>query len=156
MRRRHCLPTLALFAAVAAFTAAPPAEAVHLFPLVPGDPAGDCGTGLTQGPGDSAGKVEVYGVFFEDQMTKSATTEIHPGQSVTWIWQFPHCHSVTAMGKTFGTYGGKPVSFGKEPELIKPDGNRNAFTVRFDDPGTYEYACVHHASVGMKGTVIVK
>jgi plastocyanin len=84
---------------------------------------------------------------------------------VTWQWDLGHCHSVTTTlvpkrAKEFTTYGGKPggplgVPPATQVQLVKPAGDRNTFTVKLTVPGTYQYQCVHHASVGMTGTVIV-
>jgi plastocyanin len=39
--------------------------------------------------------------------------------------------------------------------LTKPEGSNNTFTAKFDQPGTYDYSCVHHGSLGMVGQVVV-
>lgn len=136
--------------------AARPAGAVHLFPLFPGDPTGDCGTGLEADPGTSDGNVQLLGFRFVDTETGTSTTNVAAGQSVTWTWE-AFCHSVTFDG--FGTFGGdvdSPVfNLDFEDELVKPDSDNRTFTLTFDQPGTYSYVCVHHDSVGMTGTIEV-
>ena len=143
-----------------------PAFAFHLFPLFPGDPGGDCGAKLQKAPKKvSAATVHVDIFFFVDSSSRTSTTTIKAGRSVTWQWDLGHCHSVTATfvpkrAKEFTTYGGKPGGpLGLPPasqvQLVKPSGDRNTFTVKLTVPGTYQYQCVHHASVGMTGTVIV-
>lgn len=155
MLRRRTLRPLALLVAVLALGLASPASGIHLFPLVEGDPGGSCGAGLAETPSASGAKVLVEYIYFKDQRTMSSTTEIKAGDSVTWVWGLPHCHSVT--GASFGTFGGPPAGFnGKEPELVRPEGDKNSFTVTFNQPGEYPYSCIHHASLGMAGKVVVK
>jgi plastocyanin len=150
---------LSAFLGVVAF--AVPAGAVHLFPLFPGDPGGDCGATLSADPGREATHVSVKGFFFTDEGTNSSTSQVHPGDSVTWRWDLPHCHSVTFKSQPAGAHvdstdGKKPGNFdGSQPQLVKPNGPANTFTVKFDVPGTYDYYCVHHQSVGMMGKVVV-
>lgn len=153
--RRTMLPFLAMILAVGAL--AVPAGAFHLFPLFPGDPGGDCGATLQPDPGGSAGHVGVEHFRFMDHSSGDSTTTIKAGELVTWVWDVPYCHSVTFQSPDMkGTEGGPPAGReGKEPQLTKPDGNNNSFTAKFDTPGTYDYTCVHHASVGMKGKVVV-
>ena len=135
-----------------------PAQAIHLFPLFPGDPTGDCGAKLQTAPKrPSAATVNTDAFFFYDSDNFSSTTTIKRGQSVTWVWNLDHCHSVTTTSvpkgaKPFTTRGGPPAT---QVELVKPVDERNAFTVKLTVPGTYHYQCVHHAAVGMTGTVVV-
>ena len=154
--RRAPLPLLVLSAVVGLL--ALPAGAIHLFPLVPGDPTGDCGATLQADPGTSAGHVGVFGFSFKDHHSGTSTSQVKAGDSVTWLWEAAHCHSVTfESDQVAGTDGGQPGGFdGSEPMLVKPDGAKNTFTATFPAPGTYQYACVHHASLGMVGTVVVQ
>lgn len=134
-----------------------PAGAIHLFPNVPGDPGGDCGAALEADPGGSAKYVSVAGFDFRDQSDGTSTSQVNAGQSVTWRWDLPHCHSVTFQSNEVQSTDGKqPGGFeGDEPQLVKPEGNRNTFTVKFDKPGNYNYFCIHHQAVGMTGVVVV-
>ncbi len=153
--RRATLPFLAMALAVGAL--AVPAGAIHLFPLFPGDPGGDCGAVLQPDPGSSAGHVGVEDFSFMDHSSSSSTTTVKPGDSVTWSWENPYCHSVTFESADIkGTEGGPPAGRNhNEPQLTKPEGSNKTFTAKFDKPGTYKYSCVHHASVGMTGQVVV-
>jgi plastocyanin len=169
---------LPLWAVVAGAVLPPAAEAVHLFPLVAGDPAGDCAPKLSADQGRPGGEVGVGYFSFDDHpsgflgadgygpvvsLAFPATTTIKVGESVTWRWEVPYCHSiqsgsVPAGAKPFSTDGGAGSATGLakgEDSLVRPDGANNSFTVTFTVPGTYEYACVHHKSVGMVGTVTV-
>ena len=135
---------------------AAPASAVHLFPLTPTfDPAGhDCAKNLVPAPPRSAETVGVSGFSFSDS-SRDSETSIVAGQSITWRWGPDHCHSVTfggGLGGTRGATGFQPP----QPELVRLNGPGNdSFTMRFDQPGTFDYVCVHHASVGMRGRVVV-
>ena len=154
------------------------AEAIHLFPLVPGDPGGDCAQKLSPSVGRSAGEVGVGYVSFDDHprgflgadgtgplvsIAFPATTTIKVGESVTWRWEVPYCHSiqsedVPAGAKPFSTNGGAGSATGLakgEDSLVRPNGPDDSFTVTFTVPGTYDYSCVHHRSIGMVGKVIV-
>ena len=153
--RRTTLPFLAMALAVGALVV--PAGAIHLFPLAPGDPGGDCGSTLQPDPGQSAGHVGVGPFSFTDHGGGDSTTKVKAGESVTWVWENPYCHSVTFQsGDVKGTDGGEGGGFdGSEPQLTKPEGSNKTFTATFNTPGTYDYACVHHGSVGMTGQVVV-
>lgn len=153
--RRTTLPLLAMALAVGAFVV--PAGAIHLFPLFPGDPGGDCGATLQPDPGGAAGHVGVEHFSFMDHASGNSTTSVKVGDSVTWVWENPYCHSVTFKASDVkGTEGGPPAGKNHdEPQLTKPKGDSKTFTVKFDRPGTFEYSCVHHASVGMTGKVVV-
>ena len=135
---------------------AAPASAVHLFPLTPSfDPAGhDCAKNLVAAPPGSAATVSVSGFSFTDSSGDSQTSVV-AGQSITWRWGPDHCHSVTfggSLGGTSGASGFQPP----QPELVRLNGSgRDSFTLRFDQPGTFDYLCVHHGSVGMRGRVVV-
>jgi plastocyanin len=147
-------PVAASLALVPVLVLAPAAGAVHLFPLVEGDPS-DCAAGLAEAPAVSDAHVGVALFSFRDANSGTNVTEVARGQTVTWTWDLPHCHSVTS--REFTTYGGPPgTDSPDQPQLVKPEGDRNSFSVTFDRPGTYQYGCVHHAEVGMRGTVIVR
>jgi plastocyanin len=155
MSWRRRVGTLAVLVAAMLVPAAP-ASAVHLFPLTPSfDPAGhDCAKNLVAAPPGSAATVSVSGFSFSDSSGDSETSVV-AGQSITWRWGPDHCHSVTfggSLGGTRGASGFQPP----QPELVRLNGpGQDSFTLRFDQPGTFEYVCVHHASVGMRGRVVV-
>ncbi|MGH9038774.1 MAG: plastocyanin/azurin family copper-binding protein [Acidimicrobiia bacterium] len=153
--RRTTLPFLATVFALVAWVG--PAGAFHLFPLFPGDPFGDCGSALQPDPGGAAGHVGVQAFSFMDHTSGDSTTKVNAGDSVTWVWENPYCHSITFQStEVQSTDGGQPGNYdGSQPQLTKPDGSNDTFTVKFDAPGTYGYSCVHHASVGMTGEVVV-
>lgn len=157
--RRHIVRALVLGLVLAWMQ---PAGAVHLFPSFEGDPGGDCGTGLAPTPAERDASMVLEGFFFFDEADGDSTVEIESGSSVTWEW-IQYCHSVTSTSvpegaEPFTTFGGPGSATGPpegQDELLKPDGDNITFTHTFTVPGTYEFACVHHASVGMTGTVEV-
>lgn len=160
-----------LVAAVAATGAmalpAAPAHAIHLFPITPSfDPTGhDCAKALAAEPTGSDARVLVAGFNFLDQtsldsLRPSTITTISAGETVTWEWLLDHCHSVTfsppfgdpPQAGTFGAEGFQPP---EQPELVRMNGEDDTFSVTFEEPGSFNYLCVHHASLGMAGTVVV-
>lgn len=148
--------TIGVFVSVAR-----PAGAVHLFPLFPGDPTGDCAARMNA-PRKATANVVSEGFFFVDEATNSSTSTIRVGQTVQWEF-LRYCHSVTSVSvpkgaKKFTTYGGKGSAKGPaagQDQLVKPDGDKSSYALTFKIAGTYRYQCVHHAAVGMTGTVIV-
>ena len=136
---------------------AAPAGAVHLFPLTPtADPLGhDCAKNLVANPGNAQASVRVAGFNFLDTRTNTSATNISAGQSVAWTWLLDHCHSVTFVGGR-GTQGAEGFMPAGQPQLVRLNGSgKDTFVLAFPEPGTYQYSCVHHASVGMTGTVVV-
>ena len=155
--RSRCVGMLSLAVAfVLPLSLVTSAHAVHLFPLTPDfDPLGhDCAQHLEEDPADASARVTVVGFNFIDDDTGSSTTEVGVGDAVTWSWLLDHCHSVTFEDPDLSTQGANGF-MPEEPELVRMSDDGDAFTVTFEQPGTYTYICVHHASVGMTGTVVV-
>lgn len=76
------------------------------------------------------------------------TVTIDRGDSVTWFWTGPDTqHSVTGLSPNAAGIDSDP----RRGVPFHPLGDR--FTVRFDEPGTYELHCKLHAIV--RGTVVV-
>lgn len=153
--KRRLLP--AAVAALAAGLTAAPAQAVHIFPLTPAfDPLGhDCAKNLQPAPAAPERIVWTVGFSFIDTTSLSSNTSVTAGQTVSWQWLADHCHSVTFVDvrQPAGTQGA-PGFAPAQPELVR-HGTGSAFSVRFDQPGVYNYLCVHHAGVGMSGVVTV-
>ena len=150
-------------AIIASFALAPSAFAPHLFPVVPGDPTGDCAAKMKPLRDAAGSHVVSEGFFFFDENSSSSTTTIRRGETVTWEF-LRFCHSVTSVSvpkkaKAFSTFGGKGSATGAvagQDQLVKPDGENSTYAVRFKIPGTYTYECIHHAAVGMTGTIVVR
>lgn len=75
----------------------------------------------------------------DDRLVPAALT-VAAGTTVAWVNNGQDWHSIAALD---GSFGSDRVSPGE------------AFTHRFDQPGTYQYICKHHVLQGMTGTVTV-
>lgn len=152
---RHRLVGTGGLVILTALLFAPSASAVHLFPATPGfDPLGhDCAQNLLDAPDTSNAEVDVVGFNFVDGSSRTSTSTIEAGQTVTWTWLADHCHSVT-FADDRGTQGDEGF-MPEQPQLVRVGDGGDSFTLTFDAPGTYEYQCVHHAAVGMTGVVEV-
>ena len=72
-----------------------------------------------------------------------AAVEVSPGTTVVWEWTGSGgSHNVVAEDGTF------------ESELTKESGHTFEYT--FEEPGTYDYYCIPHKSVGMVGRIVVE
>ncbi|HEX9681465.1 MAG TPA: plastocyanin/azurin family copper-binding protein [Acidimicrobiales bacterium] len=121
---------------------APGAQAIHFF-------EGCTELGSDAGDGDAV--VAVQGFAFTDEATGSPVTTISAGESVTWQFADPFCHSVTFEISPDGLDPGEGNA-----NLVKAsDEGDNTITVPFEEPGVITYYCSHHWPVGMAGTVIV-
>jgi plastocyanin len=67
---------------------------------------------------------------------------INPGDTVTWTW--------SNDGHTTTSNRGQPESWNSGLK-----GKGATFSHKFTHPGRYQYVCIPHASIGMKGTVVV-
>lgn len=158
MMRTFRIVPLGLAAVALLFAAAPPAEAIHLFPLTPVfDPLGhDCEQNLTPAPANPDATVGVVGFNFVDTESGTSTTTISAGETVNWQWLADHCHSVTFVRNDAPPSTEGSTTFNDE-SLVRMDGPGNdSFSATFVDPGTFSYFCEHHASVGMIGKVVVE
>jgi plastocyanin len=68
--------------------------------------------------------------------------KVNPGDTVTWTWSNGGHTSTSNRGQAESWNSG-----------LRGQGAR--FSHRFTHPGKYQYICVPHASIGMKGTVTV-
>ena len=91
-------------------------------------------------------------------------TRIRAGESITWTWNSAHCHSVTSVDPGFDSGFIYPVTPPESPRVlpgifeypILDDTPTLSYTHTFTTPGTYEYFCVHHEAIGMRGVVVVQ
>lgn len=149
----------------------PPAHAIHFYR----GPGQDCTPADGSLPAPVPPEVTVGAVVemghntFRDTVTGfsfdgPAETHITAGEAVTWTWNSSHCHSIDARTGA-GFYSGfhYPTTPPESPKVadeafaypILDDTPTLSFTYTFASPGTYEYVCEHHASIGMTGKVIV-
>jgi plastocyanin len=73
-----------------------------------------------------------------DNRFRPPTVTIAAGGTVTWTWGGAAIHDVTVAG-----VGASPLQ------------TSGTFSLTFATPGTYGYECTIHASVGMRGQVVV-
>lgn len=165
--RPRVLGTAALLVAAAAgaFVAgAPSADAVHFYrgPGAGCSPASGNLTDDDSSPAESDATVLMAHNSYHDNHTGAPTTVVEPGDTVTWMWNSEHCHSVTGDGFESGFHF--PAEEPSTPELApglfaypvpELDDPALTFSHTFEEEGVYTYACVHHGAIGMVGTVIV-
>jgi plastocyanin len=117
----------------------------------------------------NAFKDEATGTSLTGFEIAESTTTIAAGQSLTWTWNSAHCHSVTFEPNA--AFGGPAPDSGFFYPTTAPDSPQvlpGAFEYpilsesptlswrhTFSTPGTFSYFCVHHASIGMVGTIVV-
>lgn len=162
MRRRFVIAVLSLAGLMVA--AAPGAEAIHFYR----GPGGGCTPAdgpTTDDPGPSgpvAATVKVMHNTFNDAATGLPTTTVAAGEAVTFTWNSSHCHSVDGDGFSSGFH--YPTAAPESPQVVPgffdypvPDDTPTlSYTRTFTAPGTYEISCVHHAAIGMVGTIVVE
>lgn len=182
MRKRLARATL--FAATVGLILAasiPPAHAIHWYRNTDGGCAPADGE-LTDDPPETTPNVTAtvvlgHNTFGEGLLGTGLSAEaflapfethIKAGESITWTWNSAHCHSVTSTAQDAGApvfdsgflYPTQPP---ESPHLapglfeypLLDETPTLSYTHTFTTPGTYDYFCVHHASIGMNGVVIV-
>lgn len=170
---------MSIFGATVALIVAaslPPAHAIHFYRSTDGGCAPADGP-TTDDPVDTVPNVTAtvvvgHNVFGEgiagtgfDVQTLLTPPEVHikAGESITWTWNSAHCHSVTGSDSSFDSGFIYPVT---PPESLRAvpgffeyplldDTPTLSYTHTFTTPGTFDYFCVHHASIGMNGVVVV-
>jgi len=181
---RKNLARAALFAATVTVVLAaslPSAHAFHFYRSTDGGCAPADGT-LTDDPPETIQDVTAtvvlgHNVFGEglagtgfsvETLLTPTETRIRAGESITWTWNSAHCHSVTATDQT----AGEPIFDSGFLYPITPPESLQvlpgvfeyplldetptlSYTHTFTTSGTFNYFCVHHASIGMNGVVIV-
>ena len=162
MRARICL-VLSTLAVAVSMTA--PAHAVHFYR----GPGGGC----TPKTGETTDRAEPNGPvtatvrmehnLFRDVATGGPITRVAIGDAVRFTWNSEHCHSADASEGSFTSGFHYPQATPTTPQVVPgffeypvlTDTPTLAFTHTFTTAGTFRYACVHHASIGMNGIVIV-
>ena len=84
-----------------------------------------------------------------DDRFSPANVTIAVGDSVTWVWQGIHPHTVT--------HGTTP-DVSEDPSRLfdSPSMTSGTFGYRFTAAGTVPYFCRPHFAIGMKGTIVVQ
>jgi len=176
---RKGLARSALFAATVALILAaglPPAHAIHWYRSTDGGCSAADGA-LTDDPVETIPNVTATVVlghntfseglagtgFSVESLSAATETRIKAGESIVWTWNSAHCHSVTSNDLLFDSGYHYPTTPPESPQvvpgffeypLLDPTPTLS-YTHTFATPGTYNYFCVHHASIGMNGVVIV-
>ena len=159
-----------------------PAHAIHWYRNTDGGCAPADGA-LTDDPVDTvtnvSATVAVGHNTFGDRITGTGfslytlrhpyATRIKAGESITWTWNSAHCHSVTSTAQVSGTpifdsgffYPTTPpespqVAPGLFEYPLLDETPTLTYTHTFTTPGVFDYFCVHHASIGMNGVVLVE
>jgi plastocyanin len=97
-------------------------------------------------------------------------TRIRAGEAITWTWNSAHCHSVTSSATnpdyspTWNSGFHYPTTAPEGPQVapgvfdypLLDETPTLSYTRTFTAPGVYAYFCVHHASIGMRGVVVVE
>jgi plastocyanin len=107
--------------------------------------------------------VQLWHNLFIDNESGTPDTHIKAGEAVRWTWNSAHCHSVES-GSVFKSGFHYPKIAPEGPQAVPGvfdypllDETPTLSYVRtFTTPGTYSYICIHHASIGMVGNVIVE
>lgn len=155
----------------------PSAEAVHFYRSTDADcsaKSGDTTDGDTTDedttvPEDVAAEVVLGHNTFHDTSNGTPVTTVEEGESVRWAWSSSHCHSVTAVPTdeegepVFDSGFHYPTEEPESPQAVPgafeypvPDPTPDlTYTHTFEEPGTYQYVCVHHGAIGMVGAVQV-
>jgi plastocyanin len=104
------------------------------------------GTAATAFPNTPAQAAETKVGTTNDFKFNPAEITVAAGGKVTWTNTGGGYHTVT---------GGDGAADPASPINGQIPSQGNTYSVTFKDPGTYKYFCAPHASLGMKGTVIV-
>jgi plastocyanin len=142
---------------------AAPAHAIHEYRGPGGGctPADGPTTDDAAASGPVAATISVLHNTFNDKATGLPQTHVKVGDSVVWEWASAHCHSVQAAGFYSGFH--YPTAEPESPHVLPglfdypvPDDTPTlSYRHTFTTVGSYSYACEHHASIGMIGTIVV-
>jgi len=81
-------------------------------------------------------------VRMEDNFFKPANITVEPGTTVTWVQSGNNPHTTTSYDGLW------------DSGMIE-GGSGGTFSFTFEEPGTYDYFCIPHESLGMIGSVTV-
>jgi uncharacterized cupredoxin-like copper-binding protein len=78
----------------------------------------------------------------EDNFFEPANITVEPGTTVTWVQSGDNPHTTTSYD---GMWDSGMIEGGTD----------GTFSFTFEEPGTYDYFCIPHESMGMIGSVTV-
>ena len=81
-------------------------------------------------------------VRMEDNFFEPANITVEPGTTVTWVQSGNNSHTTTSYDGLW------------DSGMIE-GGSGGTFSFTFEEPGTYDYFCIPHESLGMIGSVTV-
>ena len=81
-------------------------------------------------------------VRMEDNFFDPANITVEPGTTVTWVQSGENPHTTTSYDGLW------------DSGMIE-GGSGGTFSFTFEEPGTYDYFCIPHESLGMIGSVTV-
>jgi plastocyanin len=81
-------------------------------------------------------------VRMEDNFFDPANITVEPGTTVTWVQSGDNPHTTTSYDGLW------------DSGMIE-GGSGGTFSFTFEEPGTYDYYCIPHESMGMIGSVTV-
>src|SRR5215217_8100039 len=81
-------------------------------------------------------------VRMEDNFFDQANITVEPGTTVTWVQSGNNPHTTTSYDGLW------------DSGMIE-GGSGGTFSFTFEEPGTYDYFCIPHESLGMIGSVTV-
>jgi plastocyanin len=81
-------------------------------------------------------------VRMEDNFFAPANITVEPGTTVTWVQSGDNPHTTTSYDGLW------------DSGMIE-GGSGGTFSFTFEEPGTYDYFCIPHESLGMVGSVTV-
>jgi len=81
-------------------------------------------------------------VRMEDNFFDPANITVEPGTTVTWVQSGNNPHTTTSYDGLW------------DSGMIE-GGSGGTFSFTFEEPGTYDYFCIPHESLGMIGSVTV-
>jgi plastocyanin len=81
-------------------------------------------------------------VRMEDNFFDQANINVEPGTTVTWVQSGDNAHTTTSYD---GLWDSGMIEGGTD----------GTFSFTFEEPGTYDYFCIPHESMGMIGSVTV-
>jgi plastocyanin len=116
--------------------------ALLLLPLSACGGGDDDNAGAASQPTSPGGQTEAAAKIIDvmDNLFTPNQLIVAVGEEVHWDWRGSNPHSVV------GTFAGEEIDSGQKS-------GENRFTLKFEEPGTFEYHCAVHASMVAKVTV---